>query len=205
MRLLRITDHKLFHSLSAHEQVAYRAGLPIKFMGHKLSNQVFIDYTMGSEFPVPVPAVKQKRWVKDLCKNLSRHTHGGGIVGCYSSPTDTAAFECAGAIMQAGIEAGMACTCVSSAKIATEAQSIGKNDMYVVYGITDVVSPQLDRHLSSFLYERDGSLRVLVMAGSSSTNPWRIAQQQLRLRMDVLLVLNDEDGRNNIGNIEKVG
>lgn len=205
MKFLRITDHKLFHSLNEREKIAYKAGVPIKFLGHNVQNMTFVDYTLGAELPKTISAPKQRKWATRLCAEMSRHTHGGGIIGCYSSPTDTAAFECAGSIFQAGVDAGMSCVCVSAARVAANLGDIPKNDLYVVYGVTDSANNQLDRYLSSFLYERDGSLRILVMSGSPSTNPWKIAQQQLHLRMDVLLVLNDEDGRNSIGNIEKVG
>lgn len=205
MKILRITDHKLYHALNDEEKSAYRLGVPIKFLGHNIKSMTFVDYTLGSEVPKHISATKQKRWALDLCSNMSRHTVGRGIVGCYSTPTDTAAFECAGAIFQTGLRTGMSCVCVSAARVAQDYHDIPKNDMYVIYGIDDLPNPQLDRSVKSFLYERDGSLRVLVMSGSASTNPWKIAQQQLHLRLDVLLVLNDEDGRNNIGSIEKIG
>jgi hypothetical protein len=47
-------------------------------------------------------------------------------------------------------------------------------------------------------------MRILVMSGSGNTNPWKIAQQQLHLRLDALLVLNDENSKNS-GSVEKVG
>lgn len=205
MKILRLTDHKLYHSLKDESKIAYKLGVPIKFLDHNIKSMTFVDYTLGSEVPTTISAVKQKRWALELCSGMSRHTAGRGIVGCYSSPTDTAAFECAGSIFQAGIATGMSCVCVSAARIAHEYHEIPKNDMYVIYGIDDLPNPQIDRFVKSFLYERDGSLRILVMSGSANTNPWKIAQQQLHLRIDVLLVLNDEDGRNNIGSIEKIG
>jgi hypothetical protein len=204
MKLLRITDHKIFNSLSDHEKLCYRLGLPIRFMGHNIKSMVFVDYTLGSEVPVLISAVKQKRKARLWHKTMSRNSGLAGILGCYSSPTDTAAFECAGALFEAGVAVGMSCLCISVARIAMDLFNIPKNDMYVIYGITDLPNPQLDRNLSSFLYERDGSMRILVMSGSGNTNPWKIAQQQLHLRLDALLVLNDENSKNS-GSVEKVG
>jgi len=107
-------------------------------------------------------------------------------------------------LVQDALEKGQVDAAFILAPIAMDLFNIPKNDMYVIYGITDLPNPQLDRNLSSFLYERDGSLRILVMSGSANANPWKIAQQQLHLRLDALLVLNDEDAKNN-GSVEKVG
>lgn len=197
MKIFRITDHKLYHSLTDHEKLCYKYGLPIRFMQHNIKNMVFMDYDVGRENPKTISAPKQKKWAMSLAANMSRHNNTAGIITCYSSPTDTAAFECAGALFQAGVETGMSCLCVSASRLAEELNEIPKNDLYLIYGITDNPSPLLDRCVKSFLYERDGSLRILVVAGSDNhIAPFNITENQLRLKTDVLLMLNDVDDLN---------
>ena len=147
----------------------------------------------------------RKQW-RAICVCLSRNidTSGSPIISCYSAPTDTAAFECAGAFFEAAVRKGMSCQCVSAAKIAQDMYDIPRNDLYVIYGVTDLPNGHLDRSLTSFLYDRDGSIRIVVMTGGRNTGPWQIAQNQLHIKMDIHLILNDEDERN-AGNIERVG
>jgi hypothetical protein len=163
MKLLRVTDHQIYKSLDPHGQLCYKLGLPIPFMNHKIRDMVFMDYTVGTEVPKLVSAPKQQRHAKRIKQNMSRNNPDlTGILGCYSSPTDTAAFECGGSIFEACVKAGMSAICVSAARIAHEMYEIPKSDAYLIYGISDLPNPNIDRPLTSFLYERDGSLRILV-------------------------------------------
>lgn len=204
MKHFRLTDTRLFRSLPESEQLCFKNGLPLRYMGHSIDDMVFIDYSIGFENPKHMSAIRQKKWARKYVKNMSRH-NDPGIICCYSSPTDTAAFECAGAIFQAGVKTGMSCVCVSAARVAASLHEIPKNDLYVIYGVTDIPSPTLDRSVTSFLYERDGSQRIVVMSGSDYVSkPWDVAKAQLKIKLDVMLVLND-DNELNTGTIEKIG
>jgi hypothetical protein len=205
MKLLRITDHKIYQSLSAHEQLCYKLGLPLKFMNHKVRDLVFMDYNVGQDVTKLVSAPRQQKHARKLKQNMTRHNPDlNGILGCYSSPTDTAAFECAGSIFEACVKAGMSSICIPASRIAHDMYDIPKSDVYLIYGISDLPYPNIDRPLTSFLYERDGSLRIVVMTGSGAKGPWDISQHQLRIKFDMFFVLNDHDERN-VGSIEKIG
>lgn len=205
MKLFRVTDTKIYASLSPHEQLCFKLGLPIRFMNHKIRDLVFMDYSLGYETKKLISAPRQKEHARKLKQNMTRHNPDlAGILGCYSSPTDTAAFECAGSIFEACVKAGMSSICIPATRIAHDMYDIPKSDAYLIYGISDLPNPNIDRPLTSFLYERDGSLRILVLTGSGEKGPWEIAQHQLRIKFDAFFVLNDHDERN-IGNIEKIG
>lgn len=201
----RITNNARYMTLSKHEQLCYRSGLPIRFMNHMIEDLVFVDYSVGVNPPKPVTAVKQDKWAKKLKKTMTRHNEDSLIVACFSAPTDTAAFKCAGSFFEAGLRVGMSCGCYSAQQIKSDWSTIPKHDMYVIYGLTDQPQHDIDRAVASFLHARDGVLRILVLAGSPSPiSPWEIIRKQLKLRVDILLVLNDEDDRNT-GVVEKIG
>jgi hypothetical protein len=186
------------------EKILFKRGLPRRFMGAKQNEHTYMDYSIGVENAKHVTAIKQQRWVRDFMTNISRH-ESGGIIGLYSTPTDTAAFRCGGMLFEAAFDKGLTCLCVSMEQIQQNLASVGCHDFYLIYGLTDTPVPLLDRSLKSFLYERSGSLRVVVMSGEPTNNaPWNIMHNQLRIKPNLTLVLNDTDDHNQ-GAIEFIG
>lgn len=205
MKFARITDTKTYHKLSDREKVLFKRGLPLRFMGRKLTDHTFMDYSIGVENTKHVSAMKQFKWVRGFMGDVSRHENISGIVSLFSTPTDNAAFECGAMMFEAAFDRGLSCLCVSMERIRQDLTSIGAYDFYLIYGLTDASVPDLDRSLRSFLYERDGSMRMIVMSGVESSNgPWSIMHNQLRIKPNIMLVLNDTDDHNQ-GAIELIG
>jgi hypothetical protein len=179
--------------MSDFDKVLYRLGLPQRYMGHLVKGMVFQDYTYGGEFPKTVDAMRQKRWVISLKKGMSRHGEINGIIGLYSSPTDEAAFECAGSIFEAGVKGGLTCRCVSATMIRDSFKHIPVSDLYLIYGITDIPSPATAWAVRDFLRERDGSMRLVVMTAGQEQDPWYLIHNVLKMNFNVILALSDEN------------
>lgn len=174
----------------------FRCGLPVRYMDCAIDDLVFMDYSVGRERPKTVSAPKQHKWVRKFGTSIERTDYPNIIVACYSSPTDEAAFQCGGFLMERAWDRGLSVMCFSIHMLMSK-EPIPKRDAYFIYGVNDGSVPDLDRKLSSFLRERDGSLRVLICTGDSGlTGPWDLLHKQFRIREDILLVLNDENDLN---------
>jgi hypothetical protein len=193
MKLLRIKDHATYHKMTDFEKTCYRAGLPHRYVGHLVKGMSFIDYKYGGEFPKTVTGIKQRKWTIKFKKNMSRHGDINGIVGLYSSPTDEAAFECAGSIFEAGIRGGLTCRCISATMVKENFRFIPPSDMYLIYGITDMPNPATAWAVRDFLRERDGSLRLVVMTAGIDSTPWDLIHNVLKMNFNVILALSDEN------------
>ena len=175
--------------LSTDSTALYRKGFPAFAIANPDVSLNFQDYSYGTMTPKRMSAVTQKRFVEKASPSQSL------VLGCYSSPTDRQAFQCAGKLAHRALEVTRSIQCFSVQDIVNNWRDVPQAMVYVIYGVDDAMNAGQNSALRSFLYARDGSLRILVMTGSAenSNAPWDIARSQLHIHLDGLLVLADMD------------
>lgn len=202
MEILRVKDHQVYHSMTDFQKSCYNAGLPQRYMGHKLSNMSFEDYAFDGDLPSQISSKLQSRWARSTKKNFGRNNDINGIIGMYSSPSDEAAFRAAGSMFEGAMRGGLMCRCVSSTTINTRYEKIPVADLYLIHGVTDIPDLQTGS-VRNFIRDRDGSFRIIVMTASEKHGPWFVTNEVLRMSVDVLLCLEDITNKSS-GVIEKI-
>lgn len=175
--------------LSVNATALYRKGFPGFAVANPDVPLLFQDYSYGSTTPKRMSAIVQQKFVDGASMSQSL------VLGCYSSPTDRQAFQCAGKMAHRALEVTRSIQCFSVQDIVNNWRDIPQAMVYVIYGVDDALSAGQNSSLRSFLYARDGSMRILVMTGNAenSNAPWDIARTQLHVHLDGLLVLADSD------------
>jgi hypothetical protein len=185
------------------ERRLYNKGFPVWAVTHneKTRPLVFQDYNVGVSTPRVITAIMQENAIDHPDCMIENRT-----VVMYSAPTDREAFRAAGRMALEAIRQTRSIECISVMDIVSNWREIPKAMCYYIYGIDENMAAGTASAVRSFLYARDGSLRVLIVAGSDPNNPrgpWDIVTKKLHVSADVLFVLSESESTINAGRISK--
>lgn len=191
-------NRKTFSKLPQHARSLYSKGFPGFAVSDLDTRLLYQDYSYGLENPKQMSAITQKIFVEQFeCDRTY-------VVGCYSYPTDHQAFLCAGRMAHRMMETtSRSIQCFSVMDICESWRDIPQAMFYAIYGIDSNMSPGQTAALRSFLYARDGSIRVLIMTGEGANAPWEIAKSKLHIHLNGLIVLAESDSIKQAGVISE--
>ena len=191
-------NRKIYSKLPQHARALYSKGFP-GFAASDLDTRLlFQDYSYGLEVPKRMSALTQQAFVEHYeCDRTY-------VIGCYSYPTDHQAFLCAGRMAHRMMETtSRSIQCFSVMDICDSWRDIPPAMFYAIYGIDSNMSPGQTSALRSFLYARDGSIRVLIMTGEGTSAPWEIVKNKLHIHMNGLIVLAESESTMQAGAISE--
>lgn len=196
-------DRRSLSKMGAQERRLFRKGFPAFAVQHELGKKTFTfqDYSYGTTTPKSITAIQQARLL-DIDEGLMESS----IFVFYEETVDYGAFRAAGYLALRIINHTRSIECISVMDIVNNWREIPKALVYFIYGIDNEMSPGTASAVRSFLYARDGSMRILIVAGNGAPRgPWDIVAGKLHVAMDFLFVLATQETHNsNVGKITKV-
>lgn len=188
----RLRSGAFYHALDEHERKMYKSGLPVAYMGAQIKDLEFAQYFIGHDLNRKLcTASAQQNSLIEFANSIKATSVLSGVFGFHSYPTDDAAFKAAAAVYEAASLHPFSCVCVSTSTILHSAPKIPMSDVYLIHGVNDTPHSGAIWALRDFLRDRDGSLRLVVMASGREMTLDTLVHEHLRMRFKYLFCLKD--------------